>query len=373
MLKIRHYVGTIFVMLGSSCNLNCKYCMQHALIETPVPARNLDAGIIDFIAAHAAESDKPLDVRFYGGEPLIYMDDIRQIVHLLKEKQANVRFSIISNGKLLTEEIVQFFNAHNFEVAISWDGDNVSDTRRYDVVKEHRAELLQIDNLSIDGVLTSYNYIYDFLQANVSLQDEYKKLHGYTYKVFTDEIMDCDNSSRELTNVDLKRVYEQSEAVVKKALSDEVEHSTLSRMCFEIFYRAVFRSMISEKSCLSKDYCACSNAVCTINLDLDGNLYQCHNNWKKVGNIFLDNYETYMAHAVINENISRHNHENHCKDCEASLMCSTGCPLIGQPMREKTGYCEMKKASFLPFIKEIRKMQERPEEFSILQSKDMTE
>ena len=30
---LRREIGTIFIMLGNSCNMHCKYCLQHPLVE----------------------------------------------------------------------------------------------------------------------------------------------------------------------------------------------------------------------------------------------------------------------------------------------------------------------------------------------------
>ena len=53
MLLLKNNINTIFIMLGSNCNLNCKYCMQHSLINK-MQSYNSDINIdiINFIKSN---------------------------------------------------------------------------------------------------------------------------------------------------------------------------------------------------------------------------------------------------------------------------------------------------------------------------------
>jgi sulfatase maturation enzyme AslB (radical SAM superfamily) len=65
-------------------------------------------------------------LNFYGGEPLLAFDLIRQVVSFLKteNKKYNktVHYSLTTNGSLLTDKIIQFLNKHSFSVELSFDG-----------------------------------------------------------------------------------------------------------------------------------------------------------------------------------------------------------------------------------------------------------
>lgn len=65
-------------------------------------------------------------VNFYGGEPLLSFSLIKKTISLLSEKNARLkkraRYSLSTNGSLLTEEIIQFLDKHNFTVELSFDG-----------------------------------------------------------------------------------------------------------------------------------------------------------------------------------------------------------------------------------------------------------
>lgn len=65
-------------------------------------------------------------LNFYGGEPLLAFNLIKRIFTFLPEKnkihKKAGQYSITTNGSLLTEEIIQFLDEHNFSVEISFDG-----------------------------------------------------------------------------------------------------------------------------------------------------------------------------------------------------------------------------------------------------------
>ena len=65
-------------------------------------------------------------LNFYGGEPLLSFDLIRQTASLLeddlKKHNQTARYSLTTNGSLLTDEIIQFLAEHKFAIVLSFDG-----------------------------------------------------------------------------------------------------------------------------------------------------------------------------------------------------------------------------------------------------------
>jgi uncharacterized protein len=73
------------------------------------------------------QAGKTLDIRLFGGEPLLNMPAIREIISRANELATGlakrVSFSLSTNGLLLTEEIATYLKAHHVMVSISMDGD----------------------------------------------------------------------------------------------------------------------------------------------------------------------------------------------------------------------------------------------------------
>lgn len=63
-------------------------------------------------------------INFYGGEPLLAFDRIQQAVRSFKNrlKNQNIIFSMSTNGSLLDDEKLEFFNQNKFSLLLSFDG-----------------------------------------------------------------------------------------------------------------------------------------------------------------------------------------------------------------------------------------------------------
>lgn len=353
-------------MLGQHCNLSCKYCMQHDLITTLQDKQTVNKDIFTFIRNHAKKQQNAIDVRFYGGEPLLYFNDIKCIVNELKED--NISFSIISNGRLLNQEIVDFINNNNFtSFALSWDGRNTRTTRGYDVLIEKRDLILKLDKLCLSGVISAYNYYADYMKDTLQLQEEYIEMHGIPFSTTMDEIVDACGKFTDLNNFDYNKINIQAQHITHKMIEAALHGKSsvlINRIYLDLF---IFYCYISDtENICNKSFCR--NGINVINMDLNGNLYQCHNNWIKIGSIY-SSYNNYMSKAKILDERTKENYETECKDCSVLPLCKSGCPLISRELREKTGYCKLRKIAFKPIIELIEDSIKYKGDFNLLLKK----
>jgi uncharacterized protein len=120
--KVRE-VTRLKIQLGLGCNFSCAYCLQAAQIHKAAASSTRDAS--EFLANIDSWISAPegmQKVEFWGGEPLLYWKKIEILAPALKKKFPNARFSIITNGSLLTREIVDQLKDWDFSVSISHDG-----------------------------------------------------------------------------------------------------------------------------------------------------------------------------------------------------------------------------------------------------------
>lgn len=110
---------------SEKCNMKCKYCFESAgssgenmSCETAIRAFK------KFIALDNCKTN--ICVEFNGGEALLNFDMIStavpQILRLAEEDGKKVKFTIQTNGTLLTAEMVAFFEKYHFSVGVSLDG-----------------------------------------------------------------------------------------------------------------------------------------------------------------------------------------------------------------------------------------------------------
>lgn len=105
------------------CNLACDYCYvhKHPAVMTLETARRA----LDFIFRQAGNA-QAVDIGFFGGEPLLEFNLMRQIVRLAEAHPGfagrRMSFTLTTNGTLFSGEMVAYFQEHGFKVCVSCDG-----------------------------------------------------------------------------------------------------------------------------------------------------------------------------------------------------------------------------------------------------------
>lgn len=108
------------IQLGLSCNYSCEYCSQRF-----VP--NAEETNPTFVDRFIANMDlwlpvPPQKIEFWGGEPLVYWKTLKPLSIKLRKKYPDAEFLMITNGSLLTDEIIDWIDDLNISIGISHDG-----------------------------------------------------------------------------------------------------------------------------------------------------------------------------------------------------------------------------------------------------------
>lgn len=348
-------IDTVFVMLGPKCNLRCRYCLQQPL-RADREREEIDPEVIEFIRDIARNQSVPVTVHFYGGEPLVYQQQMREIIEPLRD-ETNIRLSMISNGILLTDELVEYLNEEDVYCSISWDGPGTCNVRGVDVFAEqkHRSRALNLKHLRISSVISAYNYPLETPDAFVDLDQEYHQRIGQSLFLGFDEIMDTGLADRTLLEIDFDRVYREMcviAAETEKMLRGDACNPWYAHLGRQ--YLSRMKNNVEGNSSFLRGTCACGNGYSVLNMDLRGNLYRCHNADVVIGSIH-DTYSQYLSNVVLHDT-TRENTE-HCASCPVVSLCDGGCPLLGQDVRDAY-YCKLKKAMFLPFVELVVRLNE---------------
>lgn len=151
-------ISNLTFIVTDNCNFNCTYCPQTKekqtlplnLIETAVdffypflliPQKNVQKQEFETLPSEnegpgavqggvgrrpILRSAREIHTGFYGGEPLLAYEQIQHAVLLLHEKNQsghkNISFSVTTNGSLLTDPMLEFFNRFKFNLTLSFDG-----------------------------------------------------------------------------------------------------------------------------------------------------------------------------------------------------------------------------------------------------------
>ncbi len=116
---------TAWLHLTDRCNLRCAYCyLPHAPADM-APATGRDAVAATFRSAHT-HSYRRVKLKYAGGEPLLAFPQI-QSLHgyartLAKQQGVELEGVVLTNGTLLTPEIIAGMQALGLKLMVSLDG-----------------------------------------------------------------------------------------------------------------------------------------------------------------------------------------------------------------------------------------------------------
>ena len=121
-------VKALCLHIAHDCNLRCNYCFaSQGDFNGERLYMPLEVGkkALDFLVEKSG-SRRNLEVDFFGGEPLMNFDVVKELVaygrSIEKAHNKNFRFTITTNGVLLDEDNMKFMNENMDNVVLSLDG-----------------------------------------------------------------------------------------------------------------------------------------------------------------------------------------------------------------------------------------------------------
>lgn len=121
-------ISNVILQVTQQCNLRCSYCIyggNYLNRKHGASKMNIETAkrAIDFALENSIESAN-LVISFYGGEPLIEFELIKQCVAYARSviEGKHLLFNMTTNGTLLTDEIMRFLVENEFQILISLDG-----------------------------------------------------------------------------------------------------------------------------------------------------------------------------------------------------------------------------------------------------------
>ena len=321
-------VKALCLHVAHTCNLNCEYCFasqgkyhgDRALMSLEVAKQ-----AIDFLIEHSG-SRRNLEVDFFGGEPLMNFDVVKETVaycrSIEKEKGKNFRFTLTTNGVLLDDEVIDFANKECHNVVLSLDGrkevhdrlrKTVNGNGSYDIIVpkfQHFVERRGNRGYYIRGTFTHNNT--DFTNDIFHMADL-----GFT-ELSMEPVVCPPDDPYALTYDDLPVLFEQYEILAKDMLRREKEGKPIT------FYHYMLD--LNAGPCIYKRISGCGSGTEYMAVTPWGDLYPCH---QFVGNpdYLLGNvYDGVTKPAVQDEfKLCNAYARPDCKDCWAKLYCSGGC------------------------------------------------
>lgn len=315
--------------IAHDCNLRCKYCFA-STGDFGVGRKLMDydtgKAAIDFLLEKSGNR-KNLELDFFGGEPLMNFDVVKKVVEYARKKEKEFgktfRFTITTNGILLTDDKIDFINKEMSNVVLSIDGRKeindrmrvrVDGTGSYDAIIDKYISLVSRRDKSKDyyvrGTYTKYNL--DFSNDVIHLYER-----GFD-QVSVEPVMGSETEPYVITEEDLDKINDEYDILVDK-LSEIRENGGFCN-----FFH--FMLDLNQGPCAIKRLRGCGSGNEYVAVTPEGDIYPCHQfvgiEKFKMGNLHDKTFDMSIKNMFARTHIYA---KEDCKDCWAKFYCSGGC------------------------------------------------
>ncbi|PXV89496.1 uncharacterized protein C8E03_106147 [Lachnotalea glycerini] len=326
--KRKTVVKALCLHIAHDCNLACKYCFaeegeyhgKRAIMSYEVGKKALD-----FLIANSGNR-KNLEVDFFGGEPLMNWQVVKDLVIYGREQEVihdkKFRFTLTTNGVLLNEDILEFANQEMSNIVLSIDGrPEVHDYMRpfrngkgsYELIIPKfikTAERRNQTNYYVRGTFTHHNL--DFSNDVLHLADL-----GFK-QISVEPVVSADEEEYAIKKEDIPQIYEEYDKLAKEMIRREKEGNG-----FNFFH---FMIDLEGGPCVAKRLSGCGSGTEYLAVTPWGDLYPCHQFVGEEG-FLMGNVEEGVINTEIRDEFKLCNvyAKDKCKNCFARFYCSGGC------------------------------------------------
>ena len=326
--KRKTVVKALCLHIAHDCNLACQYCFaeegeyhgRRALMSFEVGKKALD-----FLIANSGNR-RNLEVDFFGGEPLMNWEVVKQLVEYGRSKEKeynkNFRFTMTTNGVLLNDEIMEYCNREMSNVVLSLDGrKEVNDKMRpfrggkgsFDLIVpkfQKFAEMRGDRDYYVRGTFTRHNL--DFSKDVMEFADL-----GFR-SMSIEPVVAKPEEEYAIREEDLPQIMEEYDHLAEEYIKRKKEGRG-----FNFFH---FNIDLNQGPCVAKRLSGCGSGTEYLAVTPWGDLYPCH---QFVGQeeFLLGNVDTGVTNERIRDEFKLCNvyAKDKCRDCFARFYCSGGC------------------------------------------------
>ena len=321
-------VKAMCLHIAHDCNLACRYCFaeegeyhgRRALMSLEVGKKALD-----FLIENSGNR-RNLEVDFFGGEPLMNWDVVKELVRYGRSKEKeydkNFRFTLTTNGVLLDDEVMEFVNKEMSNVVMSLDGrKEINDKMRpfrngkgsYDLIVPKFRKLADSRNQ------TNYYIRGTFTRNNLDFSNDVIEYADLGFKQMSIEPVVADpDEPYALREEDIPMILEEYDKLAVEYIKRYKENRG-----FNFFH---FMIDLKQGPCVLKRMAGCGSGTEYLAVTPWGDLYPCH---QFVGQeeFLLGNVFDGITNIAVRDEFKLCNvyAKDKCKECFAKFYCSGGC------------------------------------------------
>lgn len=341
--------------VAHDCNLRCAYCFAESGPfggERGLMPAKVARAAVDLLIARSG-SRRTCEVDFFGGEPLLNFEVVRDAVKYARARGAAegkaFSFTLTTNATLMTPEIEDYLNAEDISLILSLDGrPEVNDRMRplaggqgsYALVLDRIRRCVERRKASgtsayaiIRGTYTRHNL--DFSRDVLHLADL-----GFD-ALSMEPVVATAEESYALREEDIPRLNDEYETLARAYLERRLEGRP-----FAFFH---FNVDLEHGPCLPRRLTGCGAGYQYLAVTPSGELYPCHQFVGRreflMGNVFTGPTRADLREVFVDSQIFT---KEECPTCWARFYCSGGCHANAQKFngdlrRPHRAGCELEK------------------------------
>ena len=321
-------VKALCLHIAHDCNLACKYCFagegeyhgERALMTYEVGKKALD------LLVRESKGRKNLEVDFFGGEPLMNFEVVKQLVEYGRSiEDANnkkFRFTLTTNGMLLDDEILEFANKEMGNLVLSIDGrQEIHDLMRPRRGGQGSYETIVPKFIKAAQSRGQMNYYVrgTYTHNNLDFSEDVKHLAELGFEqISVEPVVAPPSESYAIKEEDVPILCEQYDILAKYLLDRRKMGKGVNFFHFMID--------LSGGPCAYKRLSGCGSGCEYLAVAPNGDLYPCHQ-FVGMPDFLMGNVDSGVTNTKLRDKFKMCNvySKEECKSCFAKLYCSGGC------------------------------------------------
>lgn len=305
--------------ITTGCNMSCTYCYSPPGIRNDM-TRETAFKSIDYIAANYPTNT---GIIFFGGEPLLKKDLIKESISYSRTKSKYYHYKVTTNGLLLDEEFISYANTENLQISVSIDGNEQAHNtfRRYSNGEPTFKELEK--NIAL--LLKYQRYAKCLMTVSPETVHFYSDSVEYLFSIGFRYIIVSLNYAGKWTDkslIELKKQYVKISALYEKLSMKE-----------EKFYFSPFEMKLASHIRQNNFECyQCHLAQKQISVAHDGRIYPCvqfvkdgiSNVGYSIGSV-EEGIDLTLQNKMYSESKKQ---DKHCLECDYNPRCNNKCSCL---------------------------------------------
>ena len=321
-------IKALCLHVAHDCNLKCEYCFAaQGDFDGEKLLMPLEVGkkAMDFLIGQA-RNRKNLEIDFFGGEPLMNLEVVKELVdygnELAEKFDKNIKYTITTNGVLLDGKTRDYLNETMENIVLSLDGRKVVNNRMrktindkgsFDVIIENIKEMAKLRGNRdhyIRGTYTHHNL--DFSKdVNFLVEEGFKSIS-------VEPVVAAPEFGYAITEDDLPKLKDEYDKLALEYLKrHEKGHN------YNFFH---FNVELDQGPCAYKRLSGCGAGRDYVAVTPEGDIYPCHQfvgeESFKMGDVYQGITNRQIKETFDGGNLLK---KEACQSCWAKYFCGGGC------------------------------------------------